>query len=229
MYQGSRWWLRQCSVSTWVGHTPARATFLTESTRLSLSTCLTPTLDLVLPRFVAPRLRLSLSLSYPFANFFSPLLSFVSSSYQARLSSSQVKCVALIFSLFVFVHKISFIILCFISNFFVTIDSHICIPFLRFPPFSSVSGHPFTRHTVRLPPFPSIRFYFYYIPRAIFVCILFLSVQSMCWCIPRVKCLSPIQIYCIAFAFDLAICRKCYIAISESGIACCRVALRNHM
>lgn len=56
-----RGWLRQC-LSTWLGHTPARATFLTKSTRLLLTSRLAPSLNFLLPHFVS---------SLPFSLFFS--------------------------------------------------------------------------------------------------------------------------------------------------------------
>lgn len=55
-----RGWLRQC-LSTWLGHTPARATFLTKSTRLLLTSRLAPSLNFLLPHFVS---------SLPFSLFF---------------------------------------------------------------------------------------------------------------------------------------------------------------
>lgn len=83
-----RGWLRQC-LSTWLGHTPARATFLTKSTRLLLTSRLAPSLNFLLPHFVS---------SLPFSLFFlfvSHTISFFllsSVSFFFLLSNSNVLC-----------------------------------------------------------------------------------------------------------------------------------------
>lgn len=83
-----RGWLRQC-LSTWLGHTPARATFLTKSTRLLLTSRLAPSLNFLLPHFVSS-LPFSLFFSLCFAHNF--LLSSFFRFFFFFLSNSNVLC-----------------------------------------------------------------------------------------------------------------------------------------
>jgi len=213
-------------VSTRLGHTPARATFLTESTRLSLSLCISlPPSISSLPRFV-PSYLLSLPLSlFPYFSLPS------SSAFRSRSLLFRILLRSLCTAWYFFFPS-PFPVLAALGRFLVALPRH----FIFGTPSTLRARHTLAsvstsflafsfylfRYSLRNPSFNArflpFTFSFLIASRTVSsLCILFLSAPS------RLRRLLTCEI-CISRRFEfialaVAICRECSTAILKGEIA----------